>query len=268
MRLALSFLLWVTVAAAPEAMVAKPGDLTAGGGTARSARAVDESSATRDPVQRFVENNVAETLYHELGHALIDVLDLPVYGSEEFAADRFSVVLMNRLNHGRHLIDMARDVAAAYDGEAVKERTAKAQALWDVHGPDRQRYYTFACLIFGADPDARAGFADDFGLPDDRAKSCEREYAKAARSWGEVLDTIAAGAPGKSLRMDWMLDASSPITRFVSAEVDRLNRRMVLPDEVTVSVISCGEPNAFYDTGTREITICTELAEELTKLAP
>ncbi|GKY86160.1 DUF4344 domain-containing metallopeptidase [Sinisalibacter aestuarii] len=221
-----------------------------------------------DPVQRFVESNIAETLYHELGHMLIDVLELPVFGPEEFAVDLFAVVMMNRMHDEDTVVRMAYDVAAAYDAGAVKERTAgDTPVMWDVHGSDRQRYYNLACLMYGANPDARADLAEELGLPDARADTCEDEYALTARAWGQVLDRIAAGAPGASLKMDWMLDESSPVTRYVAAEVDRLNSIMSLPEEVAVSVIPCGEVNAFYDPGPREIIICTEMAEHLAALA-
>ncbi|PID35055.1 MAG: hypothetical protein CR964_01775 [Rhodobacterales bacterium] len=74
------------------------------------------------PRQQFIQSNVIETLYHELGHALIDILDLPVYGNEELAADVFSVVLMNRLHDEEEVAQLARDVANAYSEEARRAK--------------------------------------------------------------------------------------------------------------------------------------------------
>ncbi|RME16823.1 MAG: hypothetical protein D6801_04715 [Alphaproteobacteria bacterium] len=223
-----------------------------------------EASDTR----QFVEANIVETLYHELAHVLIDVLDLPVFGPEEFAADSFSVVLMNRMHDERTVLRMARDVAAVYDANAREAGSSEATlALWDVHGPDRQRFYNFVCLMFGARPDARRMFAEGLGLPKERRKTCEEEYAQADRAWGAVLERLAAEAPGDALTMDWMLDAGNWATRFVAGEVDRLNARMAIPGKVSVSVIPCGESNAFYDSGPREIIICTEMIAELESMA-
>ena len=36
----------------------------------------------------FVEANILSVFYHELGHALIDIMALPVFGQEEDAAAR------------------------------------------------------------------------------------------------------------------------------------------------------------------------------------
>lgn len=236
-----------------------------GGSDATTARAPGQHD---DPVQRFVESNITETLYHELGHMLIDVLDLPVFGPEEFAVDLFAIVLMNRMHDEDALVRMTYDVAAAYDAGARKEGSAgEAPALWDVHGLDRQRYFNLACLMYGANPDEREDVAEELGVPEARMETCEEEYARTSRAWGGVLDGLTAGAPGQSLKMDWMLDAESPVTRHVAAEVARLNAVLVLPEAVSVSVIPCGEANAFYDPGPREILICTEIAEHLAELA-
>jgi Putative metallopeptidase len=241
---------------------------TRNGGSVTSPGRATGTGHREDPVQRFVESNIAETLYHELGHMLIDVLDLPVFGPEEFAVDLFAVVMINRMHDEETAVRVALDVAAAYDAGATKERSAgDSPVMWDVHGSDRQRYYNLACLMYGANPDAREDLAEELGLPDSRADTCAAEYAMTARAWGAVLDRIAMGTPGQSLKMDWMLDADSPLTRFVATEVDRLNAIMVLPEEIAVSVIPCGEVNAFYDPGPREIIICTEMAEHLAELA-
>jgi len=226
------------------------------------------SGTQSDAVQRFVESNVTETLYHELGHMLIDVLDLPVFGPEEFAVDLFSIVMINRMYDEDTVVAMTYDVAAAYDAGAVSERRmGGAPTMWDVHGTDRQRYYNLACYMYGANPEGRDDMAEELELPEERMETCEDEYNLTARAWGDVLDALAENAPGESLKMDWMLDAESPVTKYVAAEVDRLNAVMALPEDISVSVIPCGEVNAFYDPGIHEILICTELADELAELA-
>ncbi len=41
----------------------------------------------------FVRDNLLAVFYHELGHALIERLELPIYGQEEDAADVAAVML-------------------------------------------------------------------------------------------------------------------------------------------------------------------------------
>ena len=44
-------------------------------------------AAADEEREAFVEANLLGIFYHELGHALIDILQLPVFGQEEDAAD-------------------------------------------------------------------------------------------------------------------------------------------------------------------------------------
>lgn len=240
-------------------------------GAARHDGAVrfEADAADRDAVQLFVEANVVETLYHELAHVLVDQLDLAVFGPEEFAADMFAVVLLNRMFDEPTAVRMAYDIAASYDHDALKAaRSTEGHAMWDVHGLDRQRYFTFACLMFGANPTKRAQFAHRLGLPRPRLETCESEFRMTARAWGGVLDRLAEDAPGGSLELGLAFEPESVLTRFVVREIDRLNRAFVLPERVSVNVVPCSAVNAFYDTQSGEILICTELARHLAEIAP
>lgn len=216
---------------------------------------------------QFVQSNVIETIYHELGHALIDILDVPVLGPEEFAADMFSVILMNRMHDEEDALRLARDAARAYSEEAeLSARRGRRNTDWDLHGSDMQRYYNLVCLFYGAKPRAREHLARSLELPEQRADTCPDEFAQADRAWGEVLDRIATDTPGTSIRMDPSIRANTPLIRFVTAEVARLNAMMDLPSTLTVSVRACDEVNAFYDTGDREIIYCTEYADYISRL--
>ena len=58
-----------------------------------TAQAQEPSEAAMD----FVRGNVLSIFYHEFGHALVDILGVPVMGREEDAADALSVVLTNEI---------------------------------------------------------------------------------------------------------------------------------------------------------------------------
>ncbi|MGB1209146.1 MAG: DUF4344 domain-containing metallopeptidase, partial [Paracoccaceae bacterium] len=55
----------------------------------------------------FVDANVLGIFYHELGHAMIDILDLPIFGQEEDAADVASVMLIDALWEEETALDLA-----------------------------------------------------------------------------------------------------------------------------------------------------------------
>lgn len=225
-------------------------------------------AARRGPVLAYVEANIAETLYHELGHAVIQVLDLPIYGPEEYAADMFSVVMMNRIHTEEELHRMAPLIAANYMWYADQVGDSVADLdLWDLHGPDLQRYYTFACLIYGASPETRRDIVTLAALPEERVETCEAEYAQTARAWGDVLDALATDRPTDTLRMDWVVEKDGHLARYVTRIVSRINATMELPETINVSVIPCGQSNAYFDPDYTEIQICTELGDELSNRA-
>jgi hypothetical protein len=212
----------------------------------------------------FVEANLLSIFYHELGHAIIDVAQLPDFGQEEDAADTASILLIDAIFDNETAIDIAYDAALGF---ALEAEAAEDVVTWsDVHGPDLQRFYNLVCLFYGADPDTRDDFAADMNLPEDRLASCPEEFDLANDSWGPVFDELAAQNGATSLRYTTPDDASVT-ARVVSAEVTALNGIFQLPTPITVAVEPCGEANAFYDPETRTITMCTEFETHLCEIA-
>jgi len=220
----------------------------------------DEASDT------FVEANILGIFYHELGHALIDTENLPVFGQEEDAADVFSILLVDSLYDHETAVDMAYDVANGFWGEAlVRDQDNQDVAWWDVHGPDEQRFYNTVCLFYGADPDAREDFAADMDLPQERADYCYDEFSKALDSWGSVLDDMAERKSGGTL--EYAGGSDSLTEQIIEQEVAALNAEFRFAHPVTISVESCGEANAFYDPQDRAIVMCTEFEDHLRAMA-
>ncbi|PSL20178.1 DUF4344 domain-containing metallopeptidase [Shimia abyssi] len=235
---------------------------------ATPARAEVEFDKTPDEVLGYVESNLLGIFYHELGHALIDILGLPIFGQEEDAADVLSVFLIDAFYEEDTAVQLAYDTAFGFLGEA--ENTGDV-AFWDVHGPDLQRYYNLVCIFYGANPDERDDVAQDLGLPQDRAEYCPDEYEQAADSWGRALDEVTHPKGGKSIQMhdvDVVSDGGQLTLDLISDEIAALNMEFRLPETLRVSVIPCEEANAFYDPQYAEIVMCTEFADWLVEIAP
>lgn len=223
-----------------------------------------------EELQAYVEANLLGIFYHEFGHALIDILGLPIFGQEEDAADVLSVFLIDGFYEEEDAVQLAYDTAFGFLGEA-EQRGRQQPAYWDVHGPDLQRYYNLVCIFYGANPDDRQDVAEDLGLPPERAAYCDAEYDQAAHSWGNVLDQITSGTGGNSIRLgdlDVETDGGALTADLIEAEVEALNEEFRLPQRLTVSVLPCGEANAYYDPQYREIVMCTEFADDLADWAP
>jgi hypothetical protein len=124
---------------------------------------------------------------HEMGHAMFDLLDVPVFGRPEDAADQFSAYIM--LQFGKE--DAYRLITgAAYsykDFVEKPEMTIPLKAFSDVHGASPQRFYNLLCMAYGADPKLFAGVVGKGFLPQQRAQNCHREYWEVAYAFKTLI---------------------------------------------------------------------------------
>jgi hypothetical protein len=123
------------------------------------------------------------TFFHEMGHALIDIYDLPITGREEDAVDQLATLIL--LQGGEEGEDAAIDGANSFVGS--EEEEMDELAFWDEHSLDDQRFYNIVCWIYGKDPEGYQYFVDDETLPADRAERCPAEYDRMSRSWQALL---------------------------------------------------------------------------------
>jgi hypothetical protein len=211
----------------------------------------------------FVANEVIATFYHELGHGLIDVLQIPVLGKEEDAADTLSVILMNDIWNEEAATQILTSDATAYALNAADPNLEPTEsALADVHSLDIQRYYAVVCLFYGANPDKRKQLAIDLELPSEKLDSCPSEYQQAAGAWSSVLAGTEPGPGKKGLVMAPGQDGV-PLADLLAEEVKSMNEHFGLPEEISVIVADCGEANAFYSSSDKTITLCNEYAQDL-----
>lgn len=122
---------------------------------------------------------------HELGHALIDQLQLPAVGKQEDAVDQLSTVVL--VASGDEGNQMALDGAYSWvaEGDAQGEDETP---FWDVHSLNEQRFYNIMCLIYGSSPEDYKEVITEEELPNERAEGCEQEYAEISSSWNALLE--------------------------------------------------------------------------------
>ena len=128
---------------------------------------------------------------HEVGHALVDLLDLPVTGREEDVVDQFATIAL------------AQDSPELALWAAVFWRTkndlgdigvfrADPTPFDDEHSFDMQRFYNVLCWTYGKDPQNRGQILSE--LPQGRAARCPGEYQRMASSWDRILAPHQRGA--------------------------------------------------------------------------
>lgn len=131
----------------------------------------------------LVAGTTAFVLLHEVGHALIHVLDLPTTGREEDAVDQLATLLM--LGEGP-VGDSLAFAAAAWFLQSAPRRI-NPLAFADEHGLDAQRVYSILCWVHGRDPTRYPEIVKEGWLPAGRAERCPAEYARVSRSWSRLL---------------------------------------------------------------------------------
>jgi Putative metallopeptidase len=141
-------------------------------------------SKNRTRIDEAVRNATAATFFHELGHALIDVWQLPVTGREEDAVDQLStLVLIEGAEEGAQ---MALDGAMSFKLTADLFK-AETKQYWDEHSLEEQRFYDTICLIYGHDDQKYDYLVTNGTLPEERAIYCVEDYLKVKKAWGQLL---------------------------------------------------------------------------------
>jgi hypothetical protein len=131
------------------------------------------------------------TLLHEVGHALVHDLELPVLGREEDAADRFAAAYLLAGQSERALWGLT---SAAQFFHELGSRSANS--MWDQHSSDRQRYGDLVCQLYGASPRSYAKYFGASVLPGERAARCGAEYRLSVGGWNALLERCSRGTRG------------------------------------------------------------------------
>ena len=152
---------------------------------------------------------------HEIGHAMFDIFDIPLFGREEDAADQFAgyVVLQFEKDEARRLL-----AGAAYSGHALgvnfrenPEVQKRLENYSSNHGLPEQRFYNMLCMAYGADPVLFAYVVESGYLPKARASHCEYEYQRFKHAWvTEMRPHINLEMAKTVLNTEWFSQPNSP----------------------------------------------------------
>ena len=126
-----------------------------------------------------------EVFLHEAGHAVFDILRLPILGREEDAADQFAAFALLQLGH-KDTPRIIGGIAYMYAREA-REQNLELKDFADVHGVPAQRMFNLLCMAYGADPKLFADLVDKGDLPRERAETCEEEYQQVAYAFEKQI---------------------------------------------------------------------------------
>lgn len=117
---------------------------------------------------------------HELGHAFIDLYNIPAYARDEDIADQFALLSLET---------QSPEQAQRYLSGALwffrknEEGGFSEEILRDEHSMSRQRYYHIMCWAYGKDSSRYGSYEDKL---QDRAPRCKDEYERGLASFRAV----------------------------------------------------------------------------------
>lgn len=233
--------------------------------------AVTPSVASEEEVTAIVLSNAENTLWHEAAHMLVTELELPVVGQEEDAADSFATLMMMEDQTGEwveRLLDVAELWLVSHERD---EAEGLEPAYYGEHDLDAQRGLRVICFLAGASPERANALLDAWGVPEERAESCEFDYVLALDSWEALLDPhLRDGPPGQSITIHYGEGSWGDLLRetgMLEYVAETLDILFVLPDGLLIEAISCDEATAFWDPEERRAVLCYELMDDFAALA-
>lgn len=164
----------------------------------------ETTSAGVAPIDALI-GPVMDVFLHEAGHAVFDLLQVPLFGREEDAADQFSVYMMLKMekDEARRLI---MGTAFQYQNDVQSPTvTLPLQKFADAHGTPSQRYFNVLCLAYGADKELFADFVSKGLLPKERAESCEDEHAQVEFAFDRLIKPSVDQELASTLQGRWLL---------------------------------------------------------------
>jgi hypothetical protein len=173
----------------------------------------DSSSTTTPsgvaPIDTFVGPFV-DVVLHEVGHAVFDMLRIPVFGREEDAADQFSTYIILRFpkSEARRLI-MGNAYQYKSDVAGHKLPLSLEQFAKD-HGTGAQRFFNVLCLAYGSDPKLYADFVEKGYLPKERSGACEDEYKQVTFAFDTLIRPHIDSRRAQKFYSVWLAPVDTP----------------------------------------------------------
>ena len=147
-------------------------------------RAISKENFTADVLNVWGNQFI---LGHELGHAIIRQLNLPLTGLEEDSADGFATFFtVNDKDTGPNA---AVGAAVLFDAMGSKRPNLTLEDFSSDHPVILQRVYNFLCCVVGSDPQRlQNSLVTDGYIPDARALLCRKEWTQLNYGWWTVLE--------------------------------------------------------------------------------
>lgn len=230
------------------------------------------SSDQRRDLVIFVVGNMLFSVVHELGHAIMSEMELPVLGRQEDAADSYAVFaglqMMTDLSE-RTLVEAGK---GWFFNELSDRKRGAITTYYDSHGMNLQRAYQIICFMVGAYPEKFKTLADATNLPISRQQDCKSDYAIVAWSWQTLLKPYRRGPDKPATHFNVVYGESSGALAVYAKAFKDLKFLEVIANKasdayewrrpLSLEMESCGKVNAYWSEKLAKISVCYELIAE------
>jgi hypothetical protein len=156
-----------------------------------------------------------DVILHEVGHAVFDMLKIPILGREEDAADLFSAfILLNFAKDDARRLVLGVAHLGGVEALETQKKNAKLQDFADEHGTPAQRYFNLICMAYGSDPVLFRDATTLGRLPEGRAEGCAEEYDQLKHAFDKLIRPYISRPLLRQVRAKkWFRFAPSPQTQ-------------------------------------------------------
>jgi hypothetical protein len=231
---------------------------------------VDENYEFSEEELMFVVGSAIDIMFHEGGHMVIDLFDIPIMGQEEDAADNFGTLALLSMEDEFATSSLLEGIHGFYllgemDGDSIG-------AFFDEHDLSTQRASRKICHLISSDPETYGGIAKEMELDDAALSSCAVQFDGAIQNWNRMLNERNAFGESERLIAIVYGDAAEGLepykqvleqNKMLEFIADYISASFAMPSDITISAESCGTPNAFYSRDEKHLVYCYELAQVL-----
>ena len=129
----------------------------------------------KDSQDLVVVGAFIQAMLHEVAHAIFDILQVPIWGREDDAADRLAALMMVELGEDVEKVTIL-GTTALFKWSATSAKAWTGSSFADTASPDAQRYFNYLCIAVAADYPSFGGAIEHGIIPPARAGDCAHEY--------------------------------------------------------------------------------------------
>jgi len=157
--------------------------------------------------ERVLVGAFVQAAFHETAHAVFDILQIPVWGRANDAADRLAAFIM--VNFGE---DVAmQTILGTAEFFRLSGRTWNGSEFAEANSPEAQRFYNYLCIAVGGAPKSfdflvNPKEQEEQLLPDRRAERCQGEFEQVRMAFNlRIMPFVDPDILVKVRAIQWLL---------------------------------------------------------------